>query len=392
MKSSSGSVNAETMNARLKEVESSAGLDDDTRASITEMINKALANVETERNNKATTEEYIRLRETAPAQTNAIRADLETQASVPPEVKLSVTRDSPFEDIERELLQEKANLAAVRAKHADLEGQLEASKTRPSVISAALIKTKQAREELESERKAPVREGELARLTEARGWAIDSRLASLRSEIHMLDQELLTLPFMVDLLEARRDREAVSIARINARVKALEVLSSYQGRAEAREAVAAADAAVEEAADKHPQIQQLAADNAELTREIAELASLLKRIGESDESVDRDAKRIEENYRQAREQLEVAGLSNVLGEVLGSQRQQLPDRGEQRRRLRELEGEQASMTLELIQQSTDLKRLANLEEHVAGLTQDLDRETAALVRDDLVDLARARRD
>lgn len=194
---SSGSVNAETLNARLKEVESSKSLDEETRSSITEMINKALANLETARNNKVTTEEYIRLRESAPEMTKKIRAVLEEQASVPPEVKLTVTRESPFEDVERELLQEKANLAAVKAKLADIETQLETSKTRPSVIPKTLASTKQARKDLEAERNAPAPEGELAWVTEARRWAQDARLAALRSEINLLDQELLTLPFKV---------------------------------------------------------------------------------------------------------------------------------------------------------------------------------------------------
>jgi potassium efflux system protein len=389
---SSGSVNAETLNARLKEVESSKSLDEETRSSITEMINKALANLETARNNKVTTEEYIRLRESAPEMTKKIRAVLEEQASVPPEVKLTVTRESPFEDIERELLQEKANLAAVKAKLADIETQLETSKTRPSVIPKTLASTKQARKDLEAERNAPAPEGELAWVTEARRWAQDARLAALRSEINLLDQELLTLPFKVEKLEAQRDQEAASIKRINARIALLEELSSRQGRVEAREAVAAADAAVEEAAGKHTLIQQLAEENARLTREAAALASTLKRTSDSDGSVDRDAKRIEDNFRQAREQLDVAGLSNVLGEVLGSQRQDLPDRRVLRTRLSELEDENARMTLELIQQASERKRLASTEEYVAGLTQELTPEVAALVTNDLTELVLTRRD
>ena len=70
----SSGVNQETLNARLKEVESATSLDDETRASLTEMINKALANLETARTNEKTTQEYIRLRESAAEMTKAIRA------------------------------------------------------------------------------------------------------------------------------------------------------------------------------------------------------------------------------------------------------------------------------------------------------------------------------
>ncbi len=92
---------------------------------LTEAINKALANLDAAGNNKATSDSYIQLRETAPAQLKAIRAQLEQDKQIPAEIKLSVGRDSSFEEIERELLQEKANLAAVETKRADLEAQLD---------------------------------------------------------------------------------------------------------------------------------------------------------------------------------------------------------------------------------------------------------------------------
>ena len=140
----------------------------------------------------------------------------------------------------------------------------------------------------------------------------------------MLDQELLTLPFRVDLLEAQRDQLARTVERVTARIELLEDLSSQQRRAEANAAEVAAEAAVDEATGKHALIQQLAEQNAELTRDISASAIDLKKSGDSDESVERDAKRIEDDFRAAREQLEVAGISVVLGEALRRQRQSLP--------------------------------------------------------------------
>ncbi len=71
--SSPDTVTADTLNARLKEVEASTSLDEETRASLTETLNKALSNLEAVRSNKATTDSYIQLRETAPAQVKTIR-------------------------------------------------------------------------------------------------------------------------------------------------------------------------------------------------------------------------------------------------------------------------------------------------------------------------------
>ena len=385
-------VSADTLKARLAEIEASTTLDEDTRASLTETINKVLANLETARDNKATTDSYIQLRAVAPAQIKEIQAKLEKAKETPAEIRVSSTLDTPFEAIEQELLQEKANLAAVKAKRADMEVQLESAKGRPAVIPTQLAAAKQAREDLESEQKLPAPANELAWKTEARRWSQSTRIAALRSEIIMLDQELLTLSFRIELLEVQRNQQVLSTERITARMNLLTDLSSRQGRKDATAAKIAAEAAVDEAAGKHALIQQLAEQNAELTRDISAMATALKEIGRSDESIDREARRIDDDFRRAREQLEVAGLNDVLGEVLRHQRNSLPEPGTLRRELKKLEGNNARVTLELIQQGAEQKRLRKPEEYIAALSQGLSRGEVEQITDDLMELANSRRD
>jgi len=390
--SGSASVTAATLNARLKEVEASTSLDEETRASLTETINKAQSNLEATRSNTDTTSNYIQLRETAPAQVKTIRDALEKDKQAPADITVSVNRDSSFGEVEQTLLQEKANLAALKAKRADVIAQLESSRERPTAIPTQLADAKQARQDIESQQKTPAPKDELAWITEARRWSQDTRSEALRSEINMLDQELLTLPFRVDLLEAQRDQLARSVARATARIELLEDLSSQQRRAEADAAEAAAQTAVDEATGKHALIQQLAEQNAQLTRDTSALSIDLKQSGARDESVDRDAKRIEDNFRAAREQLQVAGTSAVLGEALRRQRQSLPAPAQLRKTLAQLEDKHAQIMLQMLQHDTESKRLRNPEEFVGELTSELTREQAAEIHDDLLQLAQGRRE
>ena len=385
-------VTAYMLNARLKEIEASTTLDEETLALLTETIKKSLANLETARDNKSTTDSYIQLRAAAPVQVMEIRAQLGKAKEAPAEIKVSSTLDTPFEAIEQELLQEKANLAAVKAKRADLEVQLESAKGRPAVIPTQLAAAKQAREDLESEQKLPAPANELGWKTEARRWSQSTRIAALRAEISMLDQELLALPFRIELLEVQRDQQLLSAERITVRTTLLTDLSSRQGREDAREAKIAAEAAVDDAAGKHPLIQQQAEQNAELTRDISTMATALKESGRSYESIDRNARRIDYDFRRAREQLDVAGLNDVLGEVLRQQRQSLPEPGKLRRELKELEGNNARVTLELIQQSAELKRLRKPEKYIAELSQGLSRGEVEQINNDLLELVNSRRD
>ena len=87
-------VTADTLQARLAEIESSTTLDEETRASLTETINKALTNLETARNNKTTTESYVQLRKTSPAQVKTIRTKLDKAKEAPEEIAVSATSDT----------------------------------------------------------------------------------------------------------------------------------------------------------------------------------------------------------------------------------------------------------------------------------------------------------
>ncbi|HDN68996.1 MAG TPA: hypothetical protein ENG26_00280, partial [Gammaproteobacteria bacterium] len=288
--------------------------------------------------------------------------------------------------------QEKANLAAVKAKRADLEVQLESARGRPAEIPTQLAVSKQAREDLESEQKLPAPANELAWKTEARRWSQSTRIAALRAEITMLDQELLALPFRIELLEVQRDQQVNSAERITVRTKLITELSGRQGRKDARAAKIAAEAAVDDAAGKHPLIRQLAEQNAELTRDITAMTTTLKESSLSYESIDRDARRIDDDFRRAREQLEVAGLSDVLGELLRHQRQSLPEPGKLRRQQKELEGKNARVSLELIQQGVELKRLRNPEGYIVELSRGLSASEVGQINNDLLELANSRRD
>jgi potassium efflux system protein len=384
-------VTAETINARLKEVEASADLDETTRGTLTSLLTKALGSLEAVRSNDAAAEAYQQALQTAPLQTDKIREKLDKAAAEDAEVSIKSTQDSPFEQIEQELLQEKANLAAVKAKLGDVEDQLVLQAERPTAVRQRLNEVKNRRDDLESALKIPAPESELPWLTEARRWSQQAQIAALRSEGRMLDQELLSQPVRIKLLEASRDDELRSVGRIAERVKRLEELANSKGRAEAEQAEVEALATVYDAAGKHPLIQQLAAQNAELAQTLKTMTASLREASSGDDDVIREAKSIEASFRVAREKLEIAGMSEVLGEVLRKQRATLPNLRKLKKLVAELEQENARMALQQIQHAEEQKRLRDMDEYVDTLLVGLPADEAAGVRADLLGIAAIRK-
>jgi len=384
-------VTKEIINARLKEVEASTDLDETTKGTLTSLLTKALGNLEAMRSNEAATEAYQQALQEAPQQTEEIRGKLDKAAATEDAVTIKSTEDSPFQEIEQELLQEKANLAAVKEKLSDVEEQLALQAERPNIVRKRLTEVKLQRADLDSALKITPPPDELPWLTTARLWSQQAQIAALRSEGRMLDQELLSQPVRIRLLEARRDDEVRSVNRISARVKLLESLANRKGSAEVEQAEAEAIDAVYDAADKHPLIQQLAAQNAELTQTLKTMTTSLRDASSSDDDVIREAKDIEANFRIAREKLAVAGMSEVLGEVLRKQRATLPDLRKLKKLVAAHDRENARMALQQIQHGEERKRLRDVDEYVNALVADLPAEEAAGVRADLVQLATIRR-
>ena len=203
----------------------------------------------------------------------------------------------------------------MQAKLADLEKQLAAEAERPTAVRKQLTEAKRRQDELAAELKLPAPEGEPASVVEARRWRLDTQGLALSNEIRMLDEELLSRPVRVALLEAQRDRTANSVEWLLARVKLLENTVSERRRAEAEESEAEAEEAKREALGKHPLVQRLAAENAALSEEFTALAVELERVSGEDQGAIKEAKRIADDLRSAQQRLEIAGLSRRFGEL-----------------------------------------------------------------------------
>ncbi|MDX2457521.1 MAG: hypothetical protein QNL87_08445, partial [Gammaproteobacteria bacterium] len=384
-------VTRAALEARLKEVEAATSLDEEVRASLVETLNQALGNLEAIKTSKANTESYIQARNAAPEQTRAIREKLESDRVEGSEVTVTATAASPFDVIEGELLQEKANLAAVEAKLADLETQLETGKNRPAAVQKQLLQARQDKDDVDAKLKLQAPADQLPWLTDARLWSLTTRAAALRSELGMLDQELLSTPMRVNLFEAQGDQASRTVRRVATRVKMLEELSSRQGHVEAEQARKEAAVAVSDAAGKPAIVQALAERNAELTREAATIAASLRKRSASDGAIDKEADTIEGYFRTARERLEIAGLSEVLGEVLREQRQILPDTRALRKKISKIERDNAQAALRQIQHSQEYKSLRDLDDFIKAHTADLEAAEVALVSEDIRALAESRR-
>ncbi len=316
------SITREQIDKRIEQVSAITEMEAATKAKLLEQYRKAQALLDDARKSNETRESFRRLAKEAPAEINRLREAAEAAKAPAPE---SLKPGMSLAEIEQRLQKEKADLAALESRVADLQRMVSDAENRPAAIRQRLAEARRQLEKLEEERKAPAAPEDTPALAEARRWVTEAQIAALTAELRMLDEELLTAPARTDLAKARGEEGAREIDAVKARVAALESQVTEQRRAEAEKAKAEAKAVEREAAGKHPLLQRLAEQNAALSEELSAAAGRLEKLVREQQDAEQQAKQIEDDFRSAKKKLEIAGLSEILAQVLIEQRRALSD-------------------------------------------------------------------
>ena len=376
-------VTPEVIESKIAEVEAATDLTDEAKTKLVELYRKALSNLQTARSNAEAATAFRRAAETAPAQIQSLREALDESKVPPPLETLTADVSTPLSDIEQLLQKEQADLAAVDARRADFERRLTYQENRAATISQRLAEASQQQEEVIAQIKDPAAGEEGPALREARRWVLETGYMALSTEIKMLDQELLSQPLRLDLLEAKREKAVASIAWIGARVSALNELINRKRQLEAEEAKTAAEKTQRETEGMDPLLVRLSEENAALTDEVNAMAAPLDALDREQEQAGKLAKRIAADYKDAQTTLESSGLTRGLGRVLLEQRESLPDIQPYRLKQRLRERHMEKIGVRWLRYQAEARRIADLDQSVTALESEVKDEKTPQLRDNL---------
>jgi potassium efflux system protein len=121
------------------------------------------------------------------------------------------------------------------------------------------------------------------------------------------------------------------------------------------------------------------------------MVSKLSELNDKVAQANTQAQRLEEDFKSARETVEIGGLSQELGHMLLVQRQSLPDASAFRRQANEREKSAAQIGVQRLQHRLVQKRLRDLDAYVAEVSAAVSEEELPLLRDQISKLAIERR-
>jgi len=373
-------VSEKIVQTRIEEVQAKSDLDDDVRQQLLESYRKTLEYIETERFNSAQADAFAQARESAPEEAFSIREQLDAAETQAEEVTLDLAADASAREVELRTQTERANQAAVSAKLAGLEQQLAAESNRPRIVRQILLEASEKAEQLANDLKLASPPGELPLFSEARRWAMSTQAAAANAEIRMLDQELLSQSARVDLMLVQRDMTARNLQRIEARVLLLVDALAERRRSETEQIIAESDTSVFGEAGDHPVIRDLAQRNLELSQQLQRLTNELEQAEAASRVAADNLKVIKQSFQTARQRLEIAGLSQTLGQVLHEQRRDLPNLRQYRRNTQERTEIIAEASLRDIRLEAEWRELQDSPKYIAvRLAEVPDEEREALV-------------
>jgi potassium efflux system protein len=351
-----------------------------------------LSQLETARANENAIEEYRLAGETARAQIETLRAAAAPDYLPPPLADLPLSRQTPLEDLVALLQKEEADLGAAMARKADFEARLAYNEGRPTAINQRLAEATEQREAVAARLQLPPAEGASPVVIQAQRWALETEYQSLSTEIKLLDQELLTRPVRMKLLEAKRDREESSISRITARVEALKALANRTRQQDAERVRLEAERAQRAAAGKDPLLRRLSERNAALSQEVNAIADQLQALDSELARVSQLSERIDADYADARETVESGELSGGLGAVLIEQQRALPDLLSIEQGREQRQEQKSESNVQRLRYRAAGRRIADLDARVSALEGELNQPPTPRLREDLRDLMQQRQE
>ncbi len=319
-----GSITREMVVARIADLEADETLDANIRSKALEYYRQAKSHLEGEAAANGQVATYKRIARTAASETERLREQLRALSARKP-ADAAATLPLSLEDLEQEAAKQQAEVRTLRGSLAELVEQTAREQARPGKIRSEIKLENERIAATSATSKAAPPAGEHPAVTAARMASSEAATQAHAATVRQLEQELLSHGARLNLLRARRDLLNGRLAGAEARLAKLEELVNQRRATEAALVRQAMETARRQAIGKHPAVRGVAVENARLSARLSSLAAQIADVTRDKERVKLDSREIEQAFQYAREKLEIAGLSNVLGEALRTQREMLPN-------------------------------------------------------------------
>jgi potassium efflux system protein len=393
-----GSLSLEQLESAIQSVEASDGISDEIRSSVIDQLSDAQTHVQNRLAAEVAAEVYTDSLNTAPAETEALRAGLDAAVPVPPTAEsLGITDTTTLDELTLNLSRELAEQIAVDSRVIELEGQIEAQGSRPADARRRIGELLTSRDELATVLQASPPPGEQQALTDARRLNAELRRIAIAAEINTLEQELVSHSVRLELLKAQLDVAERLRLRSQRRVELLRTQVNEERQTAASLAQQTAEVIELAAADAHPVVRAFAEDNAGMTRELPAVVARIESATIQLDQINADVRDLEQRLVRSRQRLAIGGLRRPIGLLLVEESRNLPQVSQHRVQVNARSATLAEVGLAQMRIQEQRRELRSLDARVEVVTTEVagdvtDADELAAIRSEVRLLLRDRRD
>lgn len=340
---------------RLKGLESARALDEATKTKLRELYQQAIGELEAAKKWSESAARFESMATSAPEELAKIKADL---AALARQSAFPIPEGSLVQ-LEQTLSQKSNELAAEKAKLAELEAEPKLRAARRIEIPKLVGAAREKLAELENQLQAPVQDS--SEPAAAKRLAIVARRQALEQELASHQTELKAYDVRAELLPLRRDLAAGRVALAEQELTKWREAVNRQRQRDAEDQLRRAK---REAQQSHPAIADLTRQNAELAERRKDLAQLIVQTTRQLETANQRLASLQDQFTRTQSKVDTVGQTNAIGLMLRKQRETMPDVRSQIANIRDRQPIIQECQLELLQFEDRRTDLANLEEQI----------------------------
>lgn len=341
--SAQDSVTPEWVEARKREVNNASDLDADVKQKAIQAYDQAQLLLDSAAKAAARAADYQKQIDTAPADKSRIEKDLkeltETKAATPSPGKT-------LDELKAERVAKETELAKAKEESAAIETEVARRVSNGQDIPKLIADARARLEKVENQLRTPFAEGTPEVLARAQYASLRSEKQALEPAITSFEKELAAYAATTDLLPLKQRLAAARVARLEEEVKAWQ---QEEGRMAEGEAKRKADEARRAAIGAAPGMKALASENQEFAELAESLATKTRVEIASQDDIQTELDRVQKQFQRARERVTTVGLTDAIGQLLRTQKSDLPDVEKNRREAQARQSQIRSVQMKLFE-------------------------------------------
>ncbi len=314
-------LDLEQIKSRISDLEAVEGQDQEDKAAL-DLYRNAQTRLKNAQEDDALSAQYKQALEVSAKELAKLEKQLKLQQSAAhktQQTKLNLSQ----EELKQQLDKAIATNSLDQSRLAELESELRKERLRPDQTNAELHEAKQKQNE--AERKLPDIENGKQVILEAQRIAQLANQRAAASRIKRLEMERLSYTPRLSLLKIRIELAQGQLNQSKLKVELLQEQLNKLLAEEAEKARQAAEKAQQGTQGEHQIVRKEAEYNSQLSLKLGELTDKIEKVIEQRGEIAARLKQIKQNHERAKQQVEIVGLDEPLGELLLAQNRTLPD-------------------------------------------------------------------